>query len=654
MQAGAQAVADNKAAAPAAGAGEASNPSNHPSTQPPSPVPSGGSEGTGAAAANAAAKPAAAEEKYDETRPREPLLDAPPTEDEVRENAEFLRQVAFTVENAKQGEKRDGVLGRLDKLIRTWMSKLLRNRGNETPDNHGGRLLTFGSYKLGVHFPGADIDTLCIAPRDIDREDFFDTLVNILRRHSSVTELNPVRDAHVPVIKMKFDDVPIDLVFCALDLERIPPSPPFNIGADSLLRNLDDPSQRSINGSRVAEKLLRCVPNVDTFRWALRGIKLWAKNRGVYGNVYGFPGGVAWAILTANVCQLYPQSPPSSLIKQFFRYYATNTKPEGGNAPVYLTQSLDAPSDSIVGRKGWDRKNAEYEVFPVITPMPPFMNSCYNVKGSSLKVMCREFERGHHILRKDGEAGWGELWAPSDFFLRYKVFLQVEVSAKDAVGFNAWSSFVESKLRHLVALVETWPQYSDVHEIAKTSYQLEVRLWPFLFRSDAPDDRLRHTVDSPGDAAEPPVAHPAPTTPTTPAAEDKEADDARDQITGYFFIGVDASEKGVSDGLARQIVDFGGAVDQFYQQLWVGKTDKMKENITLIKRRQLPEWVLAASELDALRQKAVRAAAKRKRQEGAEDTKRRKASLASSSAQPSPAKPVPSTPPPQTGDVQMA
>ena len=59
---------------------------------------------------------------------------------------------------------------------------------------------------------------------------------------------------------------------------KIPPPPEFSIGADSLLRNLDDASQRSINGARVAEKLLHCVPSVDNFRLALRGIKLWAKS----------------------------------------------------------------------------------------------------------------------------------------------------------------------------------------------------------------------------------------------------------------------------------------------------------------------------------------------------------------------------------------
>lgn len=56
-------------------------------------------------------------------------------------------------------------------------------------DTVGGKICTFGSYRLGVAGKGADIDALCVAPRHIERQDYFTSFYELLKEQSEVTEM---------------------------------------------------------------------------------------------------------------------------------------------------------------------------------------------------------------------------------------------------------------------------------------------------------------------------------------------------------------------------------------------------------------------------------------------------------------------------------
>lgn len=84
-----------------------------------------------------------------------------------------------------------------------------------------------------------------------------------------------MRDAYVPIIKIKYLDISIDLIFTRLALSAVPLG--LDLKQDSLLRGLDETDLKCINGTRVTDEMLALVPQVKTFRQALRAVKLWAQ-----------------------------------------------------------------------------------------------------------------------------------------------------------------------------------------------------------------------------------------------------------------------------------------------------------------------------------------------------------------------------------------
>ena len=103
---------------------------------------------------------------------------------------------------------------------------------------------------------GADIDTLCVAPRHVERTEFFTEFVEILRNEEGIEDLTPVEDAFVPVLKFSLNGIEIDLLFARLALQSIPVD--LDLLDVNLLRNLDMKSVRSLNGEFTCGLLGNC------------------------------------------------------------------------------------------------------------------------------------------------------------------------------------------------------------------------------------------------------------------------------------------------------------------------------------------------------------------------------------------------------------
>ncbi|XP_064402827.1 poly(A) polymerase type 3-like isoform X2 [Halichondria panicea] len=348
------------------------------------------------------------------------------------------------------------VLGRLNELMKRWVTQISIDKGKteEEAKQVSGKIFTFGSYRLGVHGKGADIDTLLVAPRHINRDDFFDSFHTLLSKEKGVTDVRAVPDAFVPVIKLVFEGIEIDLLFARLALPTLPSN--LNLLDMSLLKNLDQRCVRSLNGCRVTDSILSLVPNKDTFRLALRAVKLWAKKRGIYSNALGYLGGVSWAMLVARMCQLYPNAAASTIVLKFFFVFEKWEWPK----PVLL-KAMDEDTMGL-GHSVWDPKvnpSDRYHLMPIITPAYPQQNSTFNVTHSTRDIMMREFKRGlamcTDMLSGFDNISWTQLFTPINFFSLYKHYIVICAKATDSDKLLKWNGLVESKIRILIGQLES-------------------------------------------------------------------------------------------------------------------------------------------------------------------------------------------------------
>ena len=273
------------------------------------------------------------------------------------------------------------IIDKLNLIIVDWAIGVGKKKNvlEQIYSNGGGiHLKIFGSTRLGVHTPDADVDILCIAPSFIDRSDFFSSFCVMMRDRDDVSILSAIPDAYTPVVKFNIDGQAIDMIFVSLVITTIPND--LDVLDSKYLKNLDDQGIRSLNGSRVAEWICRLVPNFPTFCTTLRFIKHWARQRGLYSNVLGFLGGVNYAILVAFVCQRYPNACAATVVQKFFLVYTQWRWPN----PILLADIEDRNPADHDGRYPpvWNpRINPKdgVHVMPIITPAYPSMNSSYNV-----------------------------------------------------------------------------------------------------------------------------------------------------------------------------------------------------------------------------------------------------------------------------------
>lgn len=419
-----------------------------------------------------------------------PISTSLPEPTDIEKNAQLIEELKAedNYETQDATKKRMSTLGLLQRCVIEFVRDISRRQRlpESQIEKFGGKIYPYGSYRLGVYGPGSDIDTLAVAPRHIKQADFFSHFPTVLRRHVNEDQIGfmvPVTDAFVPIMKMQLNGIEIDLIFASIPtLSTIPKD--LSLNDNKLLDGMDQPSIRAITGPRVTDEILALIPEHKTFRTALRAIKLWAQRRAVYANIVGYPGGVAWAMLVARVCQLYPHAVGSTIVNKFFFVMKDWKWP----LPVMLKEIEQGNGKEKVWNPqiySGDKRN----IMPIITPAYPSMCSTYNISKSGKTVILRELERGSRITSEIffGKGKWSDLFEKHTFFTKdHKYYLSVIASCKEGEGAKAWGGLVESKIRILVMQLELQTEqislarpfvkgFSRAHRCADEAQRMEVR-----------------------------------------------------------------------------------------------------------------------------------------------------------------------------------
>jgi poly(A) polymerase len=425
-----------------------------------------------------------------------PLNNCLPTETQLKENIKFLTLLnelkifddsdsSISINQSKLKIRNQNILHNLTQLLNDWANEFLLLKTSTVTTKTTTKLnskyqltrsYSFGSYRLGLITDQGDLDVLMIGPRYITREDFFKYFVPeklSSENNNHISQVHPIPNAHIPIVKIVYDNVHIDLVYASIPyLNFIDAS--FNIDDDyhveQLLKHFqDEKTAHSLNGRRVTDGILKVIPNIETFRCSLSYLKTWAKRRGIYGNIHGYLSGVSLAILTARVCQLYPNSLPVTIVKEFFKFYSNWKWP----TPIIL-QHLKHQETRFF--------NATTDQMPILTCSYPVMNTTHNISKCTRDIILSEMKRAagmiinieeyeqkqgqeqDHIKQKR-EDQFLEIISPINFFGSYKHYLKIQlcVSASDDNHENknnletnlkneleAWTGWCESRLRVFV------------------------------------------------------------------------------------------------------------------------------------------------------------------------------------------------------------
>lgn len=285
-----------------------------------------------------------------------------------------------------------------------------------------------GSRRTGCALPGADLDLVAALP---GAADIADVQVRVTAALPDATRIRQVTGARVPGLRLRVRDLDIDLGVVAT--RALPPAEAVarraelgEAAAIALSAVSDSEAVRSAVGGREA-----------AFALLARGVKAWAKARGLDSAPFGGLPGLAWSVLAGRTVREAGDLPADGLLRHFFATWAAWDWRDA----VGLTEAVTPPTG----------------VVSIMTPTAP-VRSCTDQVGPGMRgLLVQELYRGWEILETAAGTGTdprAELLVSPPLHRRHAAWATVAVSADGAGEFARTQGRVRGRVRALLTALE--------------------------------------------------------------------------------------------------------------------------------------------------------------------------------------------------------
>ncbi|MFJ8108215.1 poly(A) polymerase [Streptomyces sp. NPDC096132] len=295
-----------------------------------------------------------------------------------------------------------------------------------------------GSRRMGCALEGADLDVVAALSGSVDLAAVRERVTAAL---PDAERMREVVGARVPGLRFHVDGLDVDLVVVATG-----PLPAQE--AVARRAELGEAAAVALSAVSDADAVLAAVSThaagaggLSRFTELARGVKAWARARGLDAAPFGGLPGVAWAVLAARTVRESPEAADAdALLRRFFGTWAAWDWRE----PVTLTG---------LGGGQEDRAGA----LTVMTPGAPVRSCTEQVGPGGLDLLGQELYRAWETVEAAADSGtdpWPELLSPPPLHRRHAAWAVVTVLPRRAEDFDELNGRVRGRMRALLGALE--------------------------------------------------------------------------------------------------------------------------------------------------------------------------------------------------------